>query len=505
MARTTPIYKEAGMAPDRITSSVRQEPSEEINADIIGSELGVAGARISSGFVHEEFIPKLVGERGRRIFREMRDNDATVSAILFAIEMMLRAVEWRVEFDEGDSEAAEEGTSYTADRSNSFSSRSIDSPEAAVAFLEGVLFDDMEHTWEDFIAEVLSMLVFGWQYTEIVWKRRMGENEDFRASSIFDDGLIGIRKLADRSQETLDRWDIDEYGDIFGLWQEPPNGGGVRYIPMAKALLFRPRPSKGSPEGRSVLRNAYRSWFFLKNIQEIEAIAIERELNGLPVVYVPASIIESKTAEAAAALQKYVKLVRDVKYNEQGGIVLPSDPWRDSEGNPTQYKQVEFSLVNAGGTRAIDTNKVIMRYQGDIARTVLADFIMLGQGDKGSFALSANKTDLFLRAAEGWLEQIASTINRHLIPKVWAINGLDNSLMPYVAPGKIAPEDLEELGNYIQKLSAAGIMFTDEETVSHLRGLAGLPENPVMTEDAIGELEFEEAPEGGEIPTEGAA
>jgi hypothetical protein len=42
----------------------------------------------------------------------------------------------------------------------------------AVAFLEGILFDDMSHTWDDFVANVLTMLTFGWQYTEICWKRR---------------------------------------------------------------------------------------------------------------------------------------------------------------------------------------------------------------------------------------------------------------------------------------------------------------------------------------------
>ena len=37
-----------------------------------------------------------------------------------------------------------------------------------------------------------------------------------------------------------------------------------------------------NPEGRSILRNAYFSWYFEKKIAEIEGIGIARDLAGLP-------------------------------------------------------------------------------------------------------------------------------------------------------------------------------------------------------------------------------
>jgi hypothetical protein len=421
------------------------------------AELGVAGAKISNGFVHDEFIPKLQGDRGRRIFREMRDNDATVGAIIFAIEMILRAVEWSVE----ENQTAPEGT----DR------------EDAAEFIRGALFDDMSLTWDEFISEVLSMLVFGWEYTEIVYKRRLGPMQKDPANrSKYNDGLIGVRKLANRAQETLDRWEIDDKGGISGLWQQPPNGGALCYIPIEKALLFRPHPSKGSPEGRSVLRGAYRSWYFLKNLQEIEAIAVERELNGLPVVYVPDAILSGTETAAQTAKNQYIQLVRDIKLNEQGGVVLPSDPWRDADGKPTGQRQVELELLSSTGSRSIDTTKTVLRYQQDIARTVLADFIMLGSSETGSFALSKNKTDFFVRALEGWLGSIAETLNRYLVPRIWTLNNFSPELIPRVAPGRPAPVDLEELGSFIESLSRSGIVLNDEETESTLRSKAGLPE-----------------------------
>lgn len=419
-------------------------------------ELGVEGARISNGFVFDEFLPQLVGERGRRVFRQMRDNDATISAVLFAVEMLLRAVTWTVGIDADENDQA---------------------AEEAKDFLYSTM-GDMSHTWDDFVGNALTMLTFGWEFTEVVFKRRVGPTEsDPTRRSKYSDGKIGIRKLADRSQETLDRWEIAEDGGVVGMWQMPPNGGAVRFIPIERALLFRPHVHKGSPEGRSVLRGAYRSWYLLKNIQEIEAIAIERELNGLPVVYIPNEIINGTTAQQAASLAKYKQLVRDIKFNEQGGVVLPSDPYYDGENNPTSVRQVELQLLSSNGKRAVDTDKTVRRYQTDIARTVLADFIMLGQSERGGWALSKNKTDFFAGALEGWLESIASVLNRHLVPRLWSLNGFDRDVMPYFVPGKVAPENLEELGSFIEKLARAGFTLApDDDLENDLRDKAGLPE-----------------------------
>lgn len=423
--------------------------------------LGVEGAKISTGFVHDEFLQKLVGERGRRAYREMRDNDSVVSSILFATEMLLRAVEWTVSCDADDDEAAAESKE----------------------FLEGIM-DDMSHTWDEFIGNVVSMLTFGWQYTEVVYKRRLGPDQaDPTRRSKFSDGRIGVRKLGDRSQETLNRWQIDpEDGSVLGMHQDPPNGGGVRFIPIERALLFRPHMHKGSPEGRSVLRGAYRSWFMLKNIQEIEAIAIERELNGLPVVYIPNDVLQGTDDESLAAVETYKKLVRDIKFNEQGGVVLPSNPYIDSDGKYTSVRMVELELLNAKGSRAIDTDTVVKRYQQDIARTILASVIMLGQGDRGSWALSKSMVNLFATALEGWLSSIAATINRHLVPKLWKLNGFDPEVMPRFVPGRVAPEDLKELGDYVEALSRAGVPLIDADTENRLRTAAGLPEAPIDEE-----------------------
>ena len=49
------------------------------------------------------------------------------------------------------------------------------------------------------------------------------------------------------------------------------------------------RVAKGNPEGRRILRDAYRAWYFKKRLEEFEAIGVERDLAGMPVGKVPAT------------------------------------------------------------------------------------------------------------------------------------------------------------------------------------------------------------------------
>ena len=96
------------------------------------NEIGVIGAQIANGYVFDEFIPELVGETGRKKYREMRDNCSVISSILFAIEMILRSSEWFVE----------------ENVKTAGSKKSKDAKE----FFETVLFDDMSHGFDEFIA-----------------------------------------------------------------------------------------------------------------------------------------------------------------------------------------------------------------------------------------------------------------------------------------------------------------------------------------------------------------
>ena len=403
-------------------------------------ELGSSGLKRSGqrGLVYEEFLPQLQDERARKVYREMRDNDPTVGAVLYAIEMLIRQAEWRVEGEDED----------------------------LVEFIESCL-TDMSHSWEDFLAEVLSMLTYGWAWTEIVYKRRLGpDQKDPSKRSQYNDGKIGWRKLPLRSQDSLSEWIFDEEGGVQAMQQMAPPDYKIVEIPIERSLLFRTGLHKGNPEGRSILRSAYRPWLFKKRIEEIEGIGVERDLAGMPVIY--------RTGEIASVYDAELKkILRNVRRDEQEGVLLPLA--YDDKGN----KMLTFELLSSAGSRQLDVNAIIDRYDKRIAMTCLADFILLGQQAVGSFALASSKTELFAVAIGTILKSIASVFNLYAIPRLIAVNGLvpkEPKDMPKLVPGDVESPDLMQLGAYITALAGAGAtLFPDEELESHLRKLADLP------------------------------
>jgi len=429
-------------------------------------ELGASGSYgMNDQLRPDEFLPKLRGLNATRTFREMKDNDPVIGAILMAFEMLLRAAEFRVEAVN-------------------------DSPEAEEAklFVEQC-FEDMEGTVDDFLAEVLTFLPFGFSVFEVVYKIRGGRNtSDTTRYSQFDDGRYGIQKLAPRAQWTIDRFLTDANGAITGVRQTALTlkMGSVE-IPIEKLLHFRTSTINNDPSGRSILRNAFTSYHYASHIQMIEAIAVEREMNGIPVGRIPSEYLaDSATAAQQGFTNAFKKILRDVKFNDQGFILIPSDVYENDDGSKTSIPMVQFDLVTAKGTRAIPTGDVILRHQQNIARSVLADFLMLGSGDKGSFALSKSKTDLFLAAAAGYTEAISSVLNRQLLTRLWELNGFDPELMPSIAFGDIAPVDLAELGAFVRDIAGAGMpLFPDDDTENTIRRAAGFPEK-TMDPDLLG-------------------
>ena len=149
------------------------------------------------------------------------------------------------------------------------------------------------------------------------------------------------------------------------MTQMPPPSYSTFTIPIDKALLFRTKSRKNNPEGKSILRNAYRSWYFKRRIQEIEGIGVERDLAGYPVIYAPEGYDIWSEDEAATAIRASLEgMVRSVRRDESEGLVLPYG--------------YELKLLSTGGARQFDTNAIINRYDTRIAMTVLADFILSG-------------------------------------------------------------------------------------------------------------------------------
>lgn len=417
----------------------------------------------------EEFLQELRGVKGVQAYTEMADNDATIGAILFAVEMLMRKCEFHIEpagKSAKDKEAAE--------------------------FVESCM-NDMERTWADTLSEILSFLTYGWSYHEIVYKRRVGKTSSPITNSKYADGLVGWRKLPIRAQDTLYGWEYkDDSDDLIGMTQQPPPDYRLVTIPIEKALHFRTRSRKDNPEGRSILRTAYRAYYFKKRLEEIEGYGMERDLAGFPVLYSPPDMdIWDDDPDTREKLARAEHIVSSIRRDAREGLVIP--------GGENGWK---LELLASSSKRQFDTNAIIDRYDKRIATSVLADFVMLGQQQVGSFALADSKTKIFALAIGTYLDVICEVFNNQGIPRLIDLNG-DHfkgiTDYPKMVHGDIEEKDLQQFASFIKEMVGIGVIVPDEALEEEVRRVGGLPEKT----DTGTPREVQPGENGAQEPTDG--
>ena len=191
------------------------------------------------------------------------------------------------------------------------------------------------------------------------------------------------------------------------------------------------------------------------------------------------------TSTQAAIRADLQQVLRDVKFNEQGYIILPSDTYPDKDGSPTNVRLLDIELMSSSGTRNIEIDPIVNRYQHDIARSVLSEFLLLGAHSAGgSYALSKSKTDLFLRALESYISSITDVLNKQLVERLWQLNGLSYDTMPYIEAGDVAPHDLREISAFLRNLNQANISVDDHPEV--IRDLMDIAELNYESDESTG-------------------
>ena len=176
-------------------------------------------------------------------------------------------------------------------------------------------------------------------------------------------------------------------------------------------------------------------------------------------------IWDDKDPELVSINAALTSMVKNIRRNEYEGLVLPAG--------------YEAELLSTGGTRQFDTNAIINRYDAKIAQTVMADFIMLGHEQTGSFALSEDKTELFAVALGAFLDVICETFNNQGIPSLIDMNGAHFDAItdyPQLAHGDVDKRDITKLSTFLKDMVGAGILIPDEDLEDYVREVANLPE-----------------------------
>jgi len=388
-------------------------------------EVGDTGLQIYSGIIQQEFLKDLRisgNAGGYKVYDEMRRNSPVIGALLNATYQAVMAADWAITSEDGEEDPRLE--------------------------LVNAALDNMDFTLREHIYEALTMLPFGFSLFEIVYQR-VG-------------GSLLWKKFAFRGQDTVYKWDIDsekDKGRINGFWQQSANTYIATMIPMNKVVHYRTSSERNNPEGVSILRNSYVPYYYSKNIAAIEAIGIERDLAGIPIVTLPQTASSDPSDDD---FKEAEQLVRRVRNDEQAGVVLP-------------FGYV-FELAGSSSSRQNDAGGVISRYEKRMLMSALAQFLVLGMDQVGAQALSSDQTDFFNMSANTFAELVADTFTSQAIQKLLILNGKDpNGIrLEYSPAGDINPEVITKA---LQQ--AAGLFVWTAQDEIWLRSLMGLPEKTV--------------------------
>lgn len=444
-------------------------------------EQGFNGLTTLGGQVFEDCSHELRWPFAIETYKKMA-KDAAISPALELVETMIARVPWDVKIPEGYEEEL-------ADKAN---------------YLKQVMVD-MDHDWQSMIKQAATFNRYGFSVLEIVLRYRRKEN-----GSKFNDGLVGIKKLPIRAQDTIEGWYWKNSGrELAGLVQRvvvPDNAGGNGWdfvnatastsqtkpvrLPRKKFLLFRNNPLKDSPIGVSSLNGAWQAWKYKTAYAEAEAIGCAQDANGFKVLYLPPQYMAADASdENKAVFQAYQQAMANMHVAKQSGLILPL--LLDETGK----RMFDFEVMSVTGQKSYNTNDIINRYTREILTCLFADFLALGQQGGGSFALGETKVSIIEMGIQAKLDEIKNQLNHQLVRTLWEQNGWDADVTPYFDYGEVGTQSLDEISKWIQRVSATGNLPKTPEVINWVLSTANVPYRVDKTmsfdnlQDILGESE----------------
>ena len=386
--------------------------------------IGVAGLKNLGGRVQEEYLQVLQSwERAVKVYLEMRD-EPTVATLLNAIKLPLLSADFDV---------------------TPFSDSAADA-EAADWLWENMT--TMSHqSWRSHVSDALEALDFGFYVGEMVFEKR-------------EDGRLWLGNIEPRGQETLYRWEFDERDNMSAFIQQDPDTGAFYRLPAGKLVHIALNGRKGNPQGTPLLRSLYRPWRFLKDLENMEGIGLERNVGGMPVATLPEEpITDDDIAKVETAL-------KNLRYDEEMYLLVP-------HGMEVHAYGGEHNVAQLSAT--------IERKQKEILMRGFAQFLKLGMDNVGTQALVKGSQDFFALSLRSIQQELLERWNQQLVSLLFALNpGLFAGMsgLPEITwndPGAVDPEGLL---NSWQTGVNAKVLTPTREDEEHIRAVLDFPDLP---------------------------
>ncbi len=272
----------SGVVKPNPSADQTTKPSLPLTKSLPRETLGDSGTRALHGIITEEYNSQLQGIQGIRVYDEMRKSDGAVRAALLACKLPALRAAWFIKDAETDND---ENDKMIAD------------------FVRKAIFEYAEGTFESLLSEALLMLDFGVMLFEKVYTTRDIDGKKY----------VVIQKLASRLPRSVMQWELPDR--TFGV-QQIRQDGILAMIPGSKLLIFVNEKEGENWWGTSMIRAAYKHWYYKNNFYKIDAVAFERQGLGVPVIHMPKGYTDADERKAVQAMQ-------NLRANENAYLVLP--------------------------------------------------------------------------------------------------------------------------------------------------------------------------------------
>jgi len=408
-------------------------PSTNDNVDF--HELGSTSPSPWLGnWLRREYNFDMRGKQGLQNFDKMRRSDSTIRATLRLVKTPVLAARWYIE----------PASESTRDKN-------------VADFVWKNLTKWMTMSWPQFITEALLMMDFGYYMFEKVYD--MGENVTSEKEAR---GKVVWRKLAPRHPMDVNQWFYDLNGGPDGVELfDPDREALAQYIqiPIRKLLVFSYDKEAGNMEGMSILRSAWRNWYYKDQLYKIDAIQKERHGIGVPIIVLPPGFTndDKRTAD---------ELGRNIRTNDRAHIVLPPN-WT-------------FMFAELRG-QPVDALKSAMHHDDMMRQNILAPFLGSATPTK------AEDQEMFLKATRFIADIIVDVLNKHAIPELVDYNWMRVGY-PTICAKRIGEQaDWRTLSFAVRNFVGAGIIIPDDELENNIRDEMDLPKADPSTARMIQE------------------
>lgn len=433
------------------------------------SPKGASGTKIYGGIIQtDEMTPEFRGQTLFRTVDRMVRSDPVVRAALLMVVLPIREAEWTISPagpTEEDREAAE---------------------LVRRAFFE-------HNDWPQVIWDLVHP---GLRYGRGVLEEVYGA-VDWSLTYDDDEGTVEVpsrtywvpRRYGPRLARTIQRWHVDEEGDLEAVEQLLPHmtrgrgSGHMVTIPASQLVVWVNERDGDNYEGVSMLRPMFRAWFTKDKLEIIDAIRAERAGVGVPIGWAGDG--------DEADLEEHLKHLR---VNEEGFIVLAGGP----PGSDDHHQHVEMLDMRAASTADISAS--LHYHTTQILWAVLGAWQNLGQGNVGARATSETQDDPYYLLISSIAKAVAAAFNRQSIPRLIAYNYPNLDRLPRLTVGSLPGADFTSVVDAVAKLLTAGGIESDLDLENHLRRIMGMPERKPDEDDEPEPEPTQEPPPGATAP-----